>query len=381
MATGGRFDDFEVSYERWNDIASGGSDDVGGDCSDSGGLDDSEASRERWNDIATGGSDDVGGDSSDSGGLDDGHASSDRQFLNCMSWNVNGFGDGATNYEAKKKIIDKFSSDIVILTETHCHDGEVIKLHNYESYMNSRVIKRRSGGVCILIKKSLHATVHVEKETSPDEKGRLLAVSVTIQDVNILIIAAYFVSACSKFALKDNRMCKLLLRYLRKHDNYDMCICAGDFNARVGELVELDCHDVVERKPIDKVNDARGKKLIEYISIDDSPCCIVNGRITPTYDGFTSIRERRGKLSQTVIDYVIVPVVHLENCLEFKVHPLEKLNTKFNIQLRPDHSVIEFKISVPKPRAVARLHDGPSSDERSMDPTDDLANMMSHITV
>lgn len=47
----------------------------------------------------------------------------------------------------------------------------------------------------------------------------------------------------------------------------------------------------------------------------DSRMCVLNGRIDPLCDNFTSVSPK----GKAVVDYIVVPIDCLEDCLEFQV--------------------------------------------------------------
>lgn len=69
---------------------------------------------------------------------------------------------------------------------------------------------------------------------------------------------------------------------------------------------------------MDSVLNKHGDSLINFIKV--STCCIVNGRVTPLFDNFTSISPK----GRAVVDYIMV----YQDCLD--------LGTKFRVIMPND---------------------------------------------
>ena len=86
-------------------------------------------------------------------------------------------------------------------------------------------------------------------------------------------------------------------------------------NARIGEKPDcLDYESLMVRRTLDTVSNKQGEKLIAFVN--DMKGCVVNGRITPEYDNFTSMTSYRGK---AVVNYFIVRQNDICSIKEFKV--------------------------------------------------------------
>ena len=81
----------------------------------------------------------------------------------------------------------------------------------------------------------------------------------------------------------------------------DAVYTCGDLNSRIVGLEDCinDVDDATPRANLDTVLNKHGEILLEFLK--DSKCCILNGRISPGKDHFTSI-STKGK---AVVDYVI----------------------------------------------------------------------------
>ncbi len=76
--------------------------------------------------------------------------------------------------------------------------------------------------------------------------------------------------------------------------------------------------------------------------------CVCNGRVPPQHDNYTFVHTR----GKSIIDYIIIPIETIEQCVEFKVNTSrDMVNTYCNIidanidrsKIIPDHSVLTLK--------------------------------------
>ncbi len=88
-----------------------------------------------------------------------------------------------------------------------------------------------------------------------------------------------------------------------------------------------------------------GEAFIEFPR--DSKCCMLDGRLNPENDRFTSISVR----DKAVVDYIVTPHVDLKTRLEFKVCTPSDLLEKAGVEAMnlidygrlPDHSVLRMQ--------------------------------------
>ena len=124
----------------------------------------------------------------------------------------------------------------------------------------------------------------------------------------------------------------------------------GDLNARISNKPDcLDIDMVSPRIALDATLNSHGESLLEFLL--DCKCCVVNGRINPTVDNYTSISVK----GKAVVDYIITPHECLPSCINFKViTPSELLDNNPHCTCLigercrlPDHSLLllEFQIS------------------------------------
>ena len=77
--------------------------------------------------------------------------------------------------------------------------------------------------------------------------------------------------------------------------------------------------------------------------------CILNGRLTPLNDGFTSVSSK----GAAVVDYIAISQENFTNCESFQVLPCSEIVNQCNLQLMlgdkcklPDHSILCCTINV-----------------------------------
>ena len=115
--------------------------------------------------------------------------------------------------------------------------------------------------------------------------------------------------------------CRYIL-YLHRFDlyiiytvNVDATYICGDLNCRIADMKDyIEEDDIPSRSAVDTGVNKHGQTFIEFLK--DSKCCVLNGRLNPEHDNFTSI-STRGK---AVVDYIVTPHADLKTCHEFCVY-------------------------------------------------------------
>ena len=85
------------------------------------------------------------------------------------------------------------------------------------------------------------------------------------------------------------------------NNDADAIFIYGDLNARCGKVIDtlLDDSDIPERHVMDTCTvNLYGEKVIDFVR--DMTLCIVNGRVSPEKDNYTSISNR----GRSVVDYI-----------------------------------------------------------------------------
>ena len=201
--------------------------------------------------------------------------------------------------------------------------------------------KRHYGGVCILLKDEIYRYYTVS--TVDQGYDGILAISLKCKNSNMsfLIIATYLPPENSPFGRNSIEFFEHLTSIIYTYQGFDMYVIAGDMNARVGKKFDSikDIDNVKLREVIDNNVNNHGNELINFLL--ETNFGIVNGRVTPHNDNFTSVSVK----GKAVVDYVIVPLQNMKYCDYFRVHTATEIMSKLcaeNDKI-PDHSLLEFK--------------------------------------
>ena len=134
----------------------------------------------------------------------------------------------------------------------------------------------------------------------------------------------------------DNMLSQI---YVHHNPLIPLVIC-GDFNARLGEKQDYsDSADTVLKWIImDTTLNRYGHHILDFLN--DSCCCILNGRGDPKLDNYTSVSPR----GRAVVDYMIVPRDQLSLFSEFQFQTVSDLVNQHRLtpsSRMPDHSVLK----------------------------------------
>ena len=132
-----------------------------------------------------------------------------------------------------------------------------------------------------------------------------------------MIYCVYLPPDNSKYGQENELVLDEIMISMYENAECDNIILCGDFNARVGKLNEClieESDNILIRKVIDNTTNTQGQKFINFLS--DTQCCIVNGRVTPEYNNFTSCTGYRGR---AVVDYHVLRCNEIKHVKEMKV--------------------------------------------------------------
>ncbi len=161
-----------------------------------------------------------------------------------------------------------------------------------------------------------------------------------------MVFSIYLPPEGSTFYCDSTDFFNKLIVEIYKYVDIDAVYFVGDINARIGGLNDIsDLDDIEPRKHLEIEYNSHGKAFIDFLH--DVKCCVINGRISPENDNFTSI-STKGK---SVVDYAFTTHENLQNVLEFHVDTcsdiIEQLNIEYmlsDVCKAPDHSLLTFKI-------------------------------------
>ena len=126
------------------------------------------------------------------------------------------------------------------------------------------------------------------------------------------------------------------------------CYICGDFNSRLGDLVDYieGVNEVPPRDILDFSKNAHGQHFCNFLT--DSNCCVLNGRVDPQKNDFTSVSVK----GKAVFDYFAVPYTSLQYIKSFEI-----LSSSYMVNLAcrdvgyesrhvPDHSLLRCSIQL-----------------------------------
>ena len=250
-------------------------------------------------------------------------------------------------------IINHLQPDIISLNETHLTGEASINLDGYVWYGNNREkhvkAPRGSGGVGICVKCDLLRLYKV-KIITKEVDGILGLQFISLSSPYCFVIfTCYLPPETSPWGRDASVFFGHLLSYMYTYADVDATYVCGDVNGRIGNwedyVKEID--DVPLRVVLDEGVNKHGESLIEFLK--DSKMCIINGRICPLNDNYTSV-SMKGK---AVVDYIATPYECLKTCTLFKVitanQMIESIGCMDLIGERskvPDHSLLILGFTV-----------------------------------
>lgn len=172
-------------------------------------------------------------------------------------------------------------------------------------------VRVRVGGVSHGLMKSYKVTVMY------NHNSRSSVITFKIW-IHICGISCYIPPEMSVWGRDVSIVYRHLLSQIYLCSEADAIYFCGDLNSRVDGLSDYvkEIDDVPQRVPLDVGINKHGESLIEFLM--DSKFCIVNGRICPLKDNYTSV-STKGK---AVVDYILVPHDCLQSCISFQVNSI-----------------------------------------------------------
>ena len=206
-----------------------------------------------------------------------------------------------------------------------------------------------SGGKGILINDNLLNVCTVEKCCEIDDYVLGITVRNELSDCKFALYCVYLPPENSKYGQNNEQVLNMLTVELFRHSELDDIFICGDFYARVGNLMENNYN--CESKPhtvIDDYINSQGHKLINFCG--DVDCSLVNGRITPKMDDFTSVTAHRGR---AVVDYHIIRSENIRHVHSMKVVSCVELIDQLKIAHLlgnychiPDHNLLTMEVEM-----------------------------------
>ena len=261
---------------------------------------------------------------------------------------MNGWTD--SNCGLRALLLQSLEPDFISLNETHLKNDNVITLEGYTWFGQNRNMHikapKASGGVGIFVKDQLLQCFKVTIVDKAVDGILALRFEHRVSQYVFVIFSCYLSPEGStrgrdSLTFFSHLLC--LVYYLEADAVY---IC-GDFNSRIADKEDCLVSDgMPPRIAKDLTLNKHGDTFINFIK--DSKCCIVNGRVTPLNDDFTSISPK----GKAVVDYIMVSQDCLNLCTEFQVitpNDLMENNGPDCLNLlgdrckMPDHSLLWLK--------------------------------------
>ena len=265
--------------------------------------------------------------------------------------NLNGWTQ--KNKLLRESIINVNNPDIICVSETHLVKTDVIEMSGFRYFglnrktLNVKQIKG-SGGVGILIKNKLANDYTINVVMEYNDNVLCLKLDNKLGNDSILLMCVYLPPEGSRYAIQNEDALNKMTMEVYRHSDVDTVVICGDFNARVGkksDLLIVD-GDVKPRHVLDLTENVQGNLLLNFVN--DIKGCILNGRVTPQFDGYTSISAHKGK---AVVDYFICRQSDLSAAVKLEVFTMTELISALDKQSLicdgcrpPDHSLLSLTI-------------------------------------
>lgn len=170
-----------------------------------------------------------------------------------------------------------------------------------------------------------------------------------ISQFSFVVVCAYLPPENSAWGRDASEFYSHILHLIYLYNNVDAYVLCGDFNSRFGDKQEtnIDIDNLPRRLILDKSKNMHGDCLFEFLV--DGKMCIINGRLNPLSDNFTSVTTK----GKSVVDYFIVPHDTFDLCHNFSVtncetvvNDLDLMHMLNNRCKVPDHSILTMELVV-----------------------------------
>ena len=207
---------------------------------------------------------------------------------------------------------------------------------------------RSSGGVGMLIKKRMYELYKVEPCFKAGDN--ILGVKFYNDSGNSLVIyCVYLPPEGSKYSIGNEQLLNSLTVEIYRQNEVDNMIICGDFNTRIGNKQDTpQWDDFPKRKVLDETMNSYGQRLITFVN--DIKGCILNGRVTPEYNYYTSVATDKG---MAVVDYFITRQSDVKSIVKLKVKsPTQVIESEKMEELisdrsqPPDHSLLTLTLEM-----------------------------------
>ena len=162
-----------------------------------------------------------------------------------------------------------------------------------------------------------HMYTNYSISVSDSSYDGILAVTFKNNDTgyDFVVISAYLPPENSIYGRDATSFFSYLTNLIYLHCDYDAVYIAGDLNGRVGENADYidQVDELPRRNVIDFTVNGHGEALTEFCI--ESKMCIINGRISPLKDNFTSVSGK----GSAVVDYSLQGTSHWKMLLTMRL--------------------------------------------------------------
>ena len=163
--------------------------------------------------------------------------------------------------------------------------------------------QKGSGGVGILIKENLHDKFKLEICCAIADQ--VIGVRLKSREAaeSIAVYSVYLPPEGSPHATNNENVLNRLTIEIYKQAEMDNIIVCGDFTARISEkcdIAQWENETIVKHMVTDHASNAQGERFLTFLN--DIKGCIINGRVTPDQNDYTSVTSHKGR---SVVDYFI----------------------------------------------------------------------------
>ncbi len=169
-----------------------------------------------------------------------------------------------------------------------------------------------SGGVGILISDSILSDFHVSEIVDTFEGSLAVLLKHKYREKSIVVICSYLPPEHTKYGVEPDIFFEALTQLIYMYTNVDLIILGGDYNGDKQDYID-DVDNISKRQSVDPTTNKHGDCLLDFCR--DTQFAIVDGRITPQYNKYTSITKK----GNACVDYVLVNYECLKYVKECKV--------------------------------------------------------------
>ena len=239
--------------------------------------------------------------------------------LKIIHWNMGGITDA--NWTFKKRILIGTKAEVICVNETHLKPGKKVSIEGYTTILHNRTkIKKRSkkgyGGVGIFIKNTLYNQFQISIIDQEREDILGMRLNDKISGKEFIVYSVYITPHNSTAGAPAQEMYTHLLTKSYEFNLADVFLIAGDLNSRIGakeDFIEILDPTIPKRQILDpNFVKNNGEPFIEFLN--ESVCCVLNGRFDNENNNFTCIRN-----GESVVDWFVTPITNFKCFENFKV--------------------------------------------------------------